>query len=145
MLKEEFEKLTNLIVTDDEYVNIDALYMASGDSLDKAEFCKMYMSFDGRLELLHRIERERNHKEQMYLRLKKEIGEMLEEEEQHKLEMADFLLAEAAFHMCGSLTAKRLRDKAVELVGETSVVRMKIEHGYDLWQDDKDYILRNMR
>ncbi|MBO5631602.1 MAG: hypothetical protein J5965_21235, partial [Aeriscardovia sp.] len=141
MLQNEFEERTKLSVTAEEYVKIDALYMACGD-IDKNEFCEKYMTFEGRLDLMHMIERELNHKNQMYNRLKKEIAESVEEEELHKHELADFLLAEAAFHMCGSLTAKRLRDKAVELAGETSVVRMKIEHGYDLWQDDKDYILR---
>ena len=144
MLQKEFEERTNISVTADEYVGIDALYMACGD-IDKDEFCKKYMTFEGRLELMHLIEREQNHKHQMYIRLKREINEMLEEEELHKQEMADFLLAEAAFHMCGSLTAKRLHEKAVELIGAAAVVRMKLEHGYELFPEDKEYIKINLR
>ncbi|MBO7052228.1 MAG: hypothetical protein J6W24_06140 [Prevotella sp.] len=144
MLQNEFEERTKLSVTAEEYVKIDALYMACGD-IDKNEFCKKYMTFEGRLDLMHMIERELNHKHQMYHRLKKEMAEAVEEEELHKLEMADFLLAEAAMLMGGSQTAKRLREKAVELIGEAAVVRMKISHDYDLWQEDKEYILRNMK
>ncbi|MBR1839379.1 MAG: hypothetical protein IJ782_02145 [Prevotella sp.] len=144
MLQNEFEERTKLSVTAEEYVKIDALYMACGD-IDKNEFCEKYMTFEGRLDLMHMIERELNHKHQMYHRLKEEMAEAVEEEELHKMEMADFLLAEAAFHMSGCQTAKRLREKAVDIVGEATVVRMKLEHGYDLFQEDKEYIKRNLR
>lgn len=145
MLQKEFEERTKLSVTAEQYAKIDALYLACGNDVDKDEFCEKYMSFEGRLELMHLIERELNHKTQMYNRVKQEHNVMREENGQHKQEMADFLLAEAAMLMGGSQTAKRLREKAVELIGEEGVVLMKISHGYDIWQDDKDFILRNMK
>ena len=58
MLKKEFEERTKLSVSEAEFNGINALYMACGDDIDKDEFCKLYMTFDGRLDLMHKIERE---------------------------------------------------------------------------------------
>lgn len=58
MLPKEFKERTGLSLSADEYAKVDALYLACGDDIDKDEFCRLYMSFDGRLELLHRIERQ---------------------------------------------------------------------------------------
>jgi len=58
MLQDEFEERTKLRVSADEFNGINALYTACGDGINKDVFCKLYMSFEGRLELLHRIERE---------------------------------------------------------------------------------------
>lgn len=58
MLKKEFEERTKLSVSEAEFNGINALYMACGEDIDKDEFCKLYMTFDGRLDLMHKIERE---------------------------------------------------------------------------------------
>ena len=60
MLQKEFEERTKLSISEAEYAKIDALYLACGDEIDKDVFCKLFMSFEGRLELMHMIEREKH-------------------------------------------------------------------------------------
>ena len=144
MLQNEFEERTKLSVTADEFNGINALYMACGDGIDKDVFCKLYMSFEGRLELLHMIERE-------HQRMKDALDEhklLLKEANEIRSEAADAMLEVVtmitAGEPAGTVTAE-LEKKAWWLVGPKEVVLRKIKMGMNLTEKDQNYISENLK
>ena len=52
MLKKEFDDLMYSVSTNEEFATANAVYMESGDSMDKVRFCELYGTAEGRLVLL---------------------------------------------------------------------------------------------
>ena len=52
MLKKEFDDLMCSVSTNEEFATANAVYMESGDSMDKVRFCELYGTAEGRLVLL---------------------------------------------------------------------------------------------
>lgn len=149
MLHNEFEKLTGIQVTDEEFNEINAMYMTANQNFDKESFCKDW----------------KKHKDSTLLQdfytqvccFEKQVKELKEEIEttnnilakasanHHKMlnalkmEMAEFLLKQADIY-----ENKEFARKAIELVGMRMVIKIKLENGYKLFQKDKDYILETM-
>ncbi len=141
MLQNEFEERTKLSVTADEFNGINALYMACGDGIDKDVFCKLYMSFEGRLELLHRIERE-------HQRMKDALDEhktMLKEADEIRSDVATEILEISSREDCYSQIRKELEKTAWWLVGTVEVIKRKIKRGIALTLVEIEYIAENLK
>lgn len=136
MTQKEFEELTKRVVKPEDYKVIETLYMAAGD-MDKREFCKefkamcAYVYANDEIELrqclreigwhIDRIEAENR-------RLKKGLDTRNEE-------LAGLLIGKA--HAYNDTDFRR---EAVKLVGEAAVVKMTMNMGLLLWDEDKKYI-----
>jgi len=140
MLQKEFEERTKLSISSAEYAKIDALYLACGDGIDKDVFCKLYMSFEGRLELLHMIEREKHMSDMGWNAATRQIKSMDEESEAKRLEVAEFMLRKAAEHK-----DSECYNGAVALVGMRRVVMLKLRHKFPLCELDMEYINNNLK
>lgn len=141
MLQNEFEERTKLSITADEFNGINALYMACGDDIDKDVFCKLYMSFDGRLDLLHRIERE-------HQRLKDALDEhktLLKEAGELRSDVATEILEISSMEDCCSHIRKELEKAAWWLVGTVEVIKRKVKRGIALTPNEVNYIGENLK
>lgn len=140
MLQKEFEERTKLSISEAEYAKIDALYLACGDEIDKDVFCKLYMDFDGRLELMHRIEREKHVSDMGWNVATKKIQSMEQETAAKHMEIAEFMLRKATEHK-----DSECYNGAVALVGMRQVVMLKLKLRLPLCENDMDYINNNLK
>ncbi|MBR1463476.1 MAG: hypothetical protein IJ604_08925 [Prevotella sp.] len=141
MLQNEFEERTKLSVTTDEFNGINALYIACGDDIDKDVFCKLYLSFEGRLELLHRIERE-------HQRMKDALDEhktMLKEADEIRSDVATAVLEISSMEDCCSHIRKELEKTAWWLVGTVEVIKRKVKRGIAFTPVEIEYIVENLK
>ena len=141
MLKKEFEERTKLSVSEAEFNGINALYMACGDDIDKDEFCKLYMTFDGRLDLMHKIEREHQRiKDALYEKelLHKEAMEIISDAADAVLEIGN--MPEAAENV-----QVALERKAWWLVGMKEVIKRKAKMGISFSEEEIEYINNNLK
>lgn len=136
MTQKEFEELTKRVVKPGEYSVIESLYMAAGD-MDKKEFCKefkamcAYVYDNDEIELrqcLREISKHIDRIEAENRGLKKKLNTRNEE-------LAEFLVGKAHAY-----SDTDFRNEAVKLVGEATVVKMTIEMGLPLWEEDKEYL-----
>lgn len=138
MTKNEFEERTRRLIAQEDYYLVENLYMAAGE-MDKDEFCremKAMCAWDGatdRIELrkcLKEIGRTVGAREADLALFRKRIREVKEE-------LAGFLLGKACAY--GDQDFYR---KAVKLVGERGVVRLKLKLNLPLSDEDKVVINR---
>lgn len=138
MLKEEFENRTKMTITDEEYPEVDALYMACGD-IDKDDFCEKYITMEGRLELLHKLERVNHSLHERINSVLSDRATKLIESKKQKEEFVRFLLQES--ERTDNWT---LYHKAQELVGDAEVIRRKIKYDLKLNQEDLEFIASHL-
>lgn len=142
MLKEEFEKRIGRSVTEQEYLEANAMYENAGD-MDKDEFCREWLKIgNARLvkclaEKTYQLNKALNEKELLH----KEAVEIISDAADAILEIENVVLNGGRTEHIAEL----LDRKAWWLVGAKEVVLRKIKKGIELSEDDKDYILRNMR
>ena len=144
MLQKEFEERTKLSISEAEYAKIDALYLACGDDIDKDVFCKLYMDFDGRLQLMHRIERENQRMEEALHEkelLHKEAMEIISDAADAMLEIETML---PTGEPAGTVAAE-LEKKAWWLVGKCEVIKRKAKMRIKFTEEDLDYINNNLK
>ena len=136
MTQKEFEELTGRVVKPEDYSVIESLYMAAGD-MDKKEFCKeikamcAYDYADDKIELrkcLREISKHVNRIEAENRGLRKDLRTRNEE-------LAEFLIGKAHAY-----NDTDFRKEAVKLVGQSAVVKMTLDMGLPLWEEDKDLI-----
>lgn len=141
MLKNEFEELTGLSMTEEEFNGVNALYMACGDDTDNGEFFKLYMDFEGRLELMRRIERE-------HQRMKDELEEhklLLKEADEIRGEVATSVLEISSMSDCDASIRKELERIAFWLVGTKEVIKRKVKRSILLSPTEIEYVIDNLR
>lgn len=129
----EFESLTGLKVTAEEYADIEKVYMAAY-GMDKQEFCAAWK--DGKLcyivdELVKHVQA----LEEVRDRKKAQLDEL----DEKATATAEMLLRKA-----NSYEDAELKKAAIELVGLQRVVLIDVEHGYKLSAAERDYILENI-
>lgn len=128
-------------MTEEEFNGVNALYMACGDDTDKGEFCKLYMDFEGRLELMHRIERE-------HQRMKDDREEyklLLEEAGEIRGEVATSVLEISSMSDCDASIRKELDRIAFWLVGTKEVIKRKVKRSILLSPSEIEYVIDNLR
>ena len=123
MTQQEFEQRTG-INSNVVFEEANKMYMAAGN-MDKDAFCDDFKAH-GDSALLAMFYHRCN-----YLKAQKnDVDEI-------RKDMANFLLGKL------EETGDEDRDmynKAVELIGQGEVVRMKLDNGWELWDEDKEYI-----
>ena len=141
MLQKEFEERTKLSVSAEEFNGIDALYLACGDDIDKDVFCELYMSFEGRLELMHRIERE-------HQRMKNALDEnveLLKEADEIRSDVATEVLEISSMSDCNAHIRKELEKTVFWLIGTKEVIRRKVKRGIALTENEINYIIEYLQ
>lgn len=136
MTQKEFEELTGRVVKPEDYSVIESLYMAAGN-MDKKEFCKeikamcAYDYADDKIEFrqcLREISKHIDRIEAENRGLKKGLNTRNEE-------LAEFLIGKAHAY-----NDTDFRKEAVKLVGQSAVVKMTMDMGLPLWEEDKELI-----
>lgn len=132
----EFTERTGLTPTSEEYQEIESMYMASGDSVDKDTFCKAFKTFSSsQNSVMHGILR-------TIKVLKGQNEERINEiDDLHsqKSDMVNFLIGKSHAH-----NDSDFRREAVKLVGEKQVILRTLSMGLPLWSEDKEYIKSNI-
>lgn len=148
MLQKEFEERIGRTVTEQEYVEANAMYMAAGD-IDKDVFCrewkKVCMSplVRGLFGTAYRKGKKADELELLH----KEAQEIVSDAADAMLEIEQGLLnGETAEHTSREIYAARILDrKAWWLVGAKEVVLRKIKMGMPLSEKDMDYITEHLK
>lgn len=136
MTQKEFEELTGRVVKPEDYSVIESLYMAAGD-MDKKEFCKeikamcSYDYADDKIELRQCLREISKHVD----RIEAENRGLRKDLRTRNEELAEFLIGKAHAY-----NDTDFRKEAVKLVGQSAVVKMTMDMGLPLWEEDKDLI-----
>lgn len=136
MTQKEFEELTGRVVKPEDYSVIESLYMAAGD-MDKKEFCKeikAMCAYDGandEIEIRQCLREISKHVERIEAKYRRWGREL----RTHNEELAEFLIGKAHAY-----NDTDLRNEAVKIVGQSVVVKMTMDMGLPLWEEDKELI-----
>ena len=125
MTQQEFEQRTG-IKSDVIYEIANGVYMEAGD-MDKDAFCMDYKKHGDSILLSYFYKN--------CVELRKELRGMKEERQ----ELVEFLLKQE-----DESDDIIFRNKAAELVGDKEVIRLKIENGWELDKEDKEYIKEHL-
>ena len=124
MLQKEFFERTNIQLSVAEYNKVDAMYCDAGN-LDKDQFCQDYKKHHDSILIQEFYKKSVNLKNSLY-KSNAKISDL-----------AMFLVDQA--EKCSS---SDLRDKAIELLGMEKYLSVKIQKGYNIWDIDKDDLIK---
>ena len=127
MTKLEFSQRTGVNPTDEEYKNIELMYLEAGN-MDKDEFCKDYKEHHDSTLLATFFRQAEN--------LKSKLDDMRDE----RSRLVDFLL-----NISERYPDKSIHEWTVKLVGHKEVIRRKLNGGLTLWDVDREYIKENLQ
>lgn len=127
MQKQEFTQKTGIELTDAEYKEVELMYLEAGN-MDKDEFCKDYKKHHESTLLATYFRQAEN--------LKSKLDDMRDE----RSKLVDFLLDRA--QCFGDV---ELLHKAIQLVGHDKVIKRKLRMDLPLWDEDKKYIIDNIK
>lgn len=148
MLQHEFEERIGRSVTEQEYVEANAMYMAASD-MDKDEFCREWVKTGG--ARLVKCLAEKTYQQGKAVNeqklLHQEALEIISDAADAILEIEQGLLdGETAERTSREVFAAELLDrKAWWLVGAKEVVLRKIKMGMELTEKDKNYINEHLK
>lgn len=128
MLHHEFESRTQICVPPAIYEQIEAIYNATSDEMDKDMFCADFkeemLSSKIVAELVAQVENLRNY-----------ITHLQTTMEKDQEKVTNFAIAEAEEY-----SSKRARQFCIDILGEKEYIRRKINQGHDLWTEDRKYL-----
>lgn len=124
MLQKEFFERTGINLTEQEFNQVHAIYMQAGDNVDKDQFCADWKKHHDS-NLLH-----------IFYSQAVSLNEQLNQKQNEINELAIYILDQA--EVCSAPT---LREKAIQMLGIETYLRIKIQRGYNLWQMDKDALI----
>ena len=124
MLQKEFFERTGINLTEQEFDKVHAIYMQAGDNVDKDQFCADWKKHHDS-KLLHIFYNQADRPKDKLEQKRKEINEL-----------AIYILEQA--EICSAPT---LREKAIQMLGIETYLRIKIQKGYNLWQKDLDALV----
>ena len=154
MLQKEFEERIGRSVSEEEFIEANAIYMAAGD-IDKDVFCREWNQIGGSalvkglFETAYRM----NQAHQEDTLIINETREMLSDAADAMLEIADALLqgsdvlldGETVEHKTpGGYAFEELTRKAWWLIGQKEVTRRRVKNGYTLDDKDRETIIKNL-
>ena len=90
--------------------------------------------------LLDKVTYEKNITEQAYGIAMSKIGRMNDEKSASNIELAEFLLGKACVYQDTDLY-----NEAVKLIGIKEVIIKKTRLGLPLWEEDLEYITKNLK
>ena len=134
MTKFEFEDRTGLKVTDEEYNEIESMYMAV-PNMEKDEFCKRWRQC-GNNPLAKALAKQVNVLNGML----EERNNELDDCHDKMNEIAEFLIGKASAHEDTDLYRE-----AVKIMGQREVTLHKIKMNLPLWEEDVKYINDNLK
>lgn len=126
MTPKEFEERTGMTPTAEEFNYINAVYLNT--SMDKDEFCKDFKKH-GDSTIIRDI-----HSRAVNFEL------MNKQKDDRIDEMVDFLIGKSRAY-----NDTDFRREAVRLAGEYEVVMKTVNSGLPLWEEDIEYIKRNLQ
>ena len=142
MLQKEFEERIGRSVTEQEYLEANAMYENAGD-MDKDEFCREWLKIGSSAlvkclaEKTYQLQKALNEQKLLH----KEAIEIVSDAADAMLEIeADILNGKTVEH-----TLEQLERKAWWLVGAKEVVLRKIRMGMALTEKDKNYINEHLK
>ena len=136
MLQKEFEQLTGMVVTPEEFNEINAYYMAGSELMNKEVFCADWKKH-GSSEIIRDYYNVIELKGKAVRSIKEECRN---EKEELKKELASFLI-----DMAQDMDDERLSDKAIELVGIQAYIRIKREKKYPITdKGELEYVYNRM-
>lgn len=166
MLQKEFEERIGRSVSEEEYVEANAMYELAGDAVDKDTFCREWMEIgDSALVkgLFATAYNSRQEAQELKL-MHKECQEIISDAADAMLEVADGLLGretaeretpyieggKAETGAPSTLTrevfaAGMLTRKAWWLVGQKEVTKRKVAKGYQLDESDRETIINHLK
>ena len=142
MLQKEFEERIGRSVTEQEYLEANAMYENAGD-MDKDEFCREWLKI-GSCRLVKCLA-EKTYQQHKALQ---ETKLLLKETREICSDAADAMLGIEKVVLNGGTTehiTELLDRKAWWLVGAKEVVLRKIKMGMDLGENDKNYINEHLK
>lgn len=142
MLQKEFEERIGRSVTEQEYLEANAMYENAGD-MDKDEFCREWLKIgNSRLvKCLAEKTYQQHHALQEKELLLKELHEICSDAADAMLEIEQGILnGETTEHITELLDLK-----VWWLVGAKELVLRKIKMGMDLSKNDKNYINEHLK
>ena len=144
MTKQEFTELTGINPTEEEFDKIHDLYMLTGAEMDKDSFCAAYMSckdmtlvnalYHNLLFSTSRLKKERDSIEKERKEDRKKLEDLWD-----KTDVAVFNILEVAEKTLNENHAEFLRSTAVSLVGKFDVCMAKLDRGYAMDEEEREY------
>lgn len=144
MTKQEFTERTGINPTEEEFDKIHDLYMLTGAEMDKDSFCAAYMSckdmtlvnalYHSMLFSISRLKKERDSIEKERKEDRKKLEDLWE-----KTDEAVFNILEVAEKTLNENHAEFLRSTAVSLVGKFDVCMAKLDRGYAMDEEEREY------
>lgn len=132
MNKQEFEKLTGRVVSQEDFIEYERMYMEAGDDIDKQTFCDEIKKH-GSSKLIDAYYNKVIDLKVMIANLNEDVNNAIAEKYDQRKEMIDFLIEEA--HEMSSMKA---RNRAISLMGGRAPYLAEImRRGYNLWEIDK--------
>ena len=144
MTKQEFTERTGINPTEEEFDKIHDLYMATGAEMDKQSFCAAYKSckdmtlinalYHSLLFSTSRLKEERDSIEKERKEDRKKLEDLWD-----KTDVAVFNILEVAEKTLNENHAEFLRSTAVSLVGKFDVCMAKLDRGYAMDEEEREY------
>lgn len=142
MLQKEFEERIGRSVSEQEYVDANAMYMMAGDDMDKDVFCQEWKQISGSplVNGLFNTAYRLNQSLQEQQLMVKECQGMLSD-------VADALIgqAEECIGAGVNMVAESLDRKAEWLLGRKALIFRKIKGGFTLSKADLEYISKYLK
>ena len=129
MTQKEFEDRTGLKTTAEEWAAIEKMYMVAGE-MNKDEFCVRWRQ-TGQNPLTKTLAKTAESLNGLLETRNKEIKDM----QVKNTELARFLLGKALAY-----EDPDFRNEAIRLIGEREVIRLTLEEGYPLCEEDRKYL-----
>ena len=143
MTKQEFTELTGINPTEEEFDKIHELYMATGAEMDKQSFCAAYKSckdmtlinalYHSLLFSTSRLKEERDSIEKERKEDRKKLEDLWEKTDEAVFNILD--ISEDANDEDHAI----LNSIAVSLVGKFDVCMAKLDRGYVMNTEERDY------
>lgn len=144
MTKQEFTERTGINPTEEEFDKIHDLYILTGAQMDKDSFCAAYKSckdmtlinalYHSLLFSTSRLKEERDSIEKERKEDRKKLEDLWD-----KTDVAVFNILEVAEKTLNENHAELLRSTAVSLVGKFDVCMAKLDRGYVMDAEEREY------
>ena len=144
MTKQEFTERTGINPTEEEFDKIHDLYILTGAEMDKDSFCAAYKSckdmtlinalYHSLLFSTSRLKEERDSIEKERKEDRKKLEDLWD-----KIDVAVFNILEVAEKTLNENHAELLRSTAVSLVGKFDVCMAKLDRGYAMDEEEREY------
>lgn len=137
MTQQEFFERTGIKLNAEVYAEVERIYMAAGNDMDKDTFCKLYkgmnkQGYELAVWLTSAVEAEQAYSKKAEATITQQIHEMHD--------TAEFLIGKAHTY-----NDTDFHNVAVSLIGRKAVVLITLKLGLPLFEEDIEYINENLK